>query len=484
MEKHKNKLQFEKMWEAADVGVLGADVGLHSIISVLPKISSFADKHYLHFSEGRFLSTYYEKEQMKRAAEAGYQDFTNQKYLEEYFSTIKDLLLENENFIQGIAEKEMASLSDAELREIDAMIGDLNTRLFGYYHSSQPQCVSKLEAELKKEIAKTAPQEKQAELFSLLSTPTMRSLIQEEEIAWLKLVDSSQDDEALEHHRQRYFILGTGDGHEPSSLEDLKNRKQDDLKSGNIREKLDKLENAQEELQKEQQSSVERYQLSDEAQSLARTLGMIAHWRFEIRLRGWMPLIFYGNSNLEEMGKRRGYALKHMLNMRLDELIRFEKDEEISKEELEIRDEAFCIGIIDGKRFFFSGAEAKRKFEELVTQTSFENTETLKGSIARSGVATGPVLKVRWGEDVQEALAKAPKDFILVAGQTRPQLMPLIRKAVAIVTDEGGITSHAAIVSRELGIPCIIGTKHATDVLENGDTIEVDAHKGEVRRIS
>ena len=57
------------------------------------------------------------------------------------------------------------------------------------------------------------------------------------------------------------------------------------------------------------------------------------------------------------------------------------------------------------------------------------------------------------------------------------------RKAAAIVTDEGGITSHAAIVSRELGIPCIVGTQYATKILKDGDLVEVDANKGTVKKI-
>ena len=58
-----------------------------------------------------------------------------------------------------------------------------------------------------------------------------------------------------------------------------------------------------------------------------------------------------------------------------------------------------------------------------------------------------------------------------------------LAKAITIVTDEGGLTSHAAIVSRELGIPCILGTKVATKVLKDGDLVEVDAEKGVVRRL-
>ena len=67
---------------------------------------------------------------------------------------------------------------------------------------------------------------------------------------------------------------------------------------------------------------------------------------------------------------------------------------------------------------------------------------------------------------------------------TRPQIVHLCQKAAAIVTDEGGITSHAAVVSRELDIPCIINTSNATSVLKTGDMVKVEADdKGIVKII-
>ena len=61
---------------------------------------------------------------------------------------------------------------------------------------------------------------------------------------------------------------------------------------------------------------------------------------------------------------------------------------------------------------------------------------------------------------------------------TRPEYLPVMHLAAAFVTDEGGIASHAAIVAREMKKPCIIGTKIATQVLKDGDLVEVDAEKG------
>ncbi len=75
------------------------------------------------------------------------------------------------------------------------------------------------------------------------------------------------------------------------------------------------------------------------------------------------------------------------------------------------------------------------------------------------------------------------KGDILVTGSTGPEMILACKKAGAIITEEGGITSHAALVSREFRIPCIIGTKIATKVLKDGDLVEVDAERGIVKII-
>lgn len=62
-------------------------------------------------------------------------------------------------------------------------------------------------------------------------------------------------------------------------------------------------------------------------------------------------------------------------------------------------------------------------------------------------------------------------------------MVVIMEKAAAIVTDEGGLMSHAAIVSREFGIPCVVGTKYATEVFKDGDLIEVNANNGIVRKV-
>ncbi len=99
-----------------------------------------------------------------------------------------------------------------------------------------------------------------------------------------------------------------------------------------------------------------------------------------------------------------------------------------------------------------------------------------KGMPASPGIASG---KVRLIKDETE-LDKVKEGDILVTVMTTPDMVPAMRRANAIVTDEGGMTCHAAIVSRELQIPCIVGTTDATQVLSDNMEITVDADKGRV----
>ncbi len=103
----------------------------------------------------------------------------------------------------------------------------------------------------------------------------------------------------------------------------------------------------------------------------------------------------------------------------------------------------------------------------------------IKGQIGNKGLVQGYVRIVR---SVNE-FDKFKDGEILVTGMTRPEFVSLMRVAKAIITDEGGITCHAAIVSRELNKPCVIGTKFATKILKDGDFVEVDANNGVVRVI-
>jgi pyruvate,water dikinase len=140
---------------------------------------------------------------------------------------------------------------------------------------------------------------------------------------------------------------------------------------------------------------------------------------------------------------------------------------------------------LEGKKLFIVQTRpvttmSKKPAEIVKTGTGDEVRITqvpiLSGSPASPGIGTGSVKVLKSAKEI----AKVKKGDILVAPMTSPDFVPAMRKAQAIVTDAGGATSHAAIVSRELGIPCVVGTKEATLVLKDGMIVTVDGQRGQV----
>ncbi|MEK6954738.1 MAG: PEP-utilizing enzyme [Candidatus Micrarchaeota archaeon] len=124
------------------------------------------------------------------------------------------------------------------------------------------------------------------------------------------------------------------------------------------------------------------------------------------------------------------------------------------------------------------GGKVTQLIARLVPKFDFEQKQ-LYGTVGSMGEAKGRVFVAF---TPLEAIPMRKGD-ILVVPQTTPDYVMVMKKAAAIVTDEGGITCHAAIVSRELGIPCIVGTKIGTSMLKTGDRVEVDANRGIIRKL-
>lgn len=100
----------------------------------------------------------------------------------------------------------------------------------------------------------------------------------------------------------------------------------------------------------------------------------------------------------------------------------------------------------------------------------------LVGDAASPGLATGPAKIIRSAREMD----KVNRGDVMVTEMTAPDFVPAMKRAAAIVTDRGGRTSHAAIVSRELSIPCVVGAGEATSILRDGQVITVDGSHGKV----
>jgi len=131
----------------------------------------------------------------------------------------------------------------------------------------------------------------------------------------------------------------------------------------------------------------------------------------------------------------------------------------------------------EGKELFILQTRPVTTMKPMETKIlpKIEAKAILTGVAASPGIAVGPVKIINASQ-----IDKLKNGDVLVAEMTTPDFVPAMKRATAIVTDRGGRTAHAAIVSRELGIPCVVGTGVATKTLRDGQEITVDGSGGEV----
>lgn len=134
-----------------------------------------------------------------------------------------------------------------------------------------------------------------------------------------------------------------------------------------------------------------------------------------------------------------------------------------------------------GERIALEGKDARQHINEkgYLKFEKIEKTDGVKGFGAFTGKVTGRARLILSTKDI----GKFRNGEVIVSQMTDPHYLPIMKKAAAFVTDEGGLLCHAAIVARELKKPCVIGTKLATKIFKDGDLVEVDAENGVVTRL-
>ncbi|MBU0472166.1 MAG: hypothetical protein KKF65_06055, partial [Nanoarchaeota archaeon] len=154
------------------------------------------------------------------------------------------------------------------------------------------------------------------------------------------------------------------------------------------------------------------------------------------------------------------------------------KEKPIDEELVKNRDRHNVVISDNGEISVLVGAEAD-KFQERYVSKFYSYKNEFKGRVASKGYAKGKAKIVLKDTD----FSKLKQGDILVVISTGPDYVPIMKKSAAIIAEEGSITSHVSVISREFRIPCIVGVDYITNILKDGDLVEVDADKGIIRKI-
>ncbi|MFA5022219.1 MAG: PEP-utilizing enzyme [Patescibacteria group bacterium] len=180
----------------------------------------------------------------------------------------------------------------------------------------------------------------------------------------------------------------------------------------------------------------------------------------------------------QNLGQILGIPKELILGMNYQELAKSLQNNSaiVGIGELKRRQNFYILIAVNRQIKFFFGQTAKLVQAKLSFVIYKEETNVIFGQAAYAGRVVG-LVKVAYSVT---DLRNIKKGMVLVTPMTTISYVPFLNKVLAIITDEGGVTSHAAIVARELKIPSIVGTKIATRVLKDGDLVEVDANHGVV----
>lgn len=181
----------------------------------------------------------------------------------------------------------------------------------------------------------------------------------------------------------------------------------------------------------------------------------------------------YTNTVFRILGKQFAISPHILENLMQKEILDLYENKMPDREAVVDRQKAFVINF--DRSVVSEGNAAEEILREFRTKAI--NSTVATGKTASLGSVTGPVKVINVDYTnislLHTEIDKMNYGDILIAETTAPELILACKKAAAIVTDVGGMLSHAAIVSREFGIPCIVGTENATQIFKDGDMVEV-----------
>lgn len=336
---------------------------------------------------------------------------------------------------------------------------------------------------LKKEIGKNNPDLKEsdfAKIFAIVSAPTKQSVVGKAEIGLLKIA-LGESTETLKDHQRKYFWLNNNYIRDQVlTIRDFEKDINSWKASGkDLEEELKRMTAVPIRNKAAKERLFKQCKFSLFLRTLLKISDDLTWWQDE-RKRSTYLSIHLGSHILQAIARKTGYTLAELKYAVAAEIPAIIQRQSLSRKELQQRMRGSAlIATRQGIGFVIGRKKIAKLRKIMFGGARQESVDDFRGLTASAGKAIGKVKVVKSSTEI----AKVNAGDILVAVMTRPDYVVAMKKAAAIVTDEGGITSHAAIMSRELGIPCIIGTKIATEVLKDGDLVEVNANHGWVRKL-
>lgn len=307
--------------------------------------------------------------------------------------------------------------------------------------------------------------------LEIISAPIKNSQFLEQQTEILKIALLKNTNKEIKKHVEKYFWIPVNNiNDKPWDENDFKKQL---MQIKNPKKDLKKKEGEMSRRKINFNNFLKEFKNDQEVLKFSRLINFYVSLRDDSR-DVWRQTLYYVFPFYRELSRRANIFPEEAFNFLNEEIFDFLKSN-ILPTDLCLRNKKHALLFSNGKTKVLTKEKEIKKLFDLLPKE--KNKNELKGFAAFGGKISGVVRLIKSKEKIN--LLKAGE--ILVSHHTSPDYLLAMKKAVAFITDEGGITSHAAIIARELKIPCIIGTKNATQILKNGDLVEVDADNGVVR---
>lgn len=330
---------------------------------------------------------------------------------------------------------------------------------------------------IKRNLPKSFSKDEFIQLYQTLATPIYESYLAKEERDIIKLAAQHYQIKEIKKLLDKHWWVTLGwesmrirnTGYYKAALKKFKNKQtaEDELLKLNSRLKQIKIK---------RQKLLKKYKLGSEVSYWLKFFDVYTYlhdWRKEMQ----MKTVYSFYLLLKEVVRRFKLNLDDSEWLYYQDVKKLLRGQKIDWPEIKRRQKAIYVLVDKFGVKRFSGTRALSLAKKVLDLGSIK-TKVIIGTPVSLGKI---VARVKVCSGSEEAIKKIKRGDILVCGMTLPNYVPAMKKAGAIITDEGGLTCHAAILARELDIPCIVGTKIATKILKDGYKVEVNANHGVIR---
>jgi rifampicin phosphotransferase len=414
--------------------------------------------------------------------------YFNKEYTKKLFNDIDKHIKSFFKFSEDIKKIDFTNLSNQKLKKILTDYFSYIKKTFIYFGTSTPESTYFLEKKVKEIIRKKVHNDEIfKDYFISLCTPEEMDVTMEERIYFFNLMKKKKvSEKEIEVYSRKFpaLFFNTYSKKEVidylyEKLKEKKTEKEINLEIKNIKDNLIKVSKKHEEIY-----SIINDKKLKEYSTILQKSGI-----FRYRLKHcWSGAEYLCLDLLKEVQKRIGGEFNDFIKTYTfkDIFYFLETGKSLNINKIKERKKSIILHHVNNNTNTYFGANGvKHKNEFIEKEDKKIKSKTIKGMPANRGIITAKarIVNVKDLKQFSKDCKQFQKGEIIVTTMTSPIMVQIIQKSSGIITDEGGICSHAAVISREFGIPCIVGTLGASFIIKTGDLIELDANKGTIEII-